>query len=256
MEENTYPHGVETAMFHAMIPSEMIDFGFVEVKMPLLFAQKGDDFERWYNEEKHVLLRDFEHEYSGNLMSKGNYYAKLIYDKFTSAWVKEEYYKDLIDFWESQNEKDIQSKMKALRDKNYRQADYLQEEIKKNKSIILKAKAALYFINQTKAFVKSDFGIPDIIPPVSTSTELKEPTKNPKTNQAQKNYVAYTNKYIDFCKCVRPNYNRESAIRATLKEFNISERTLARALDSNRATLLKFGHKEKNFKIYSRVKWS
>lgn len=89
---------------------------------------------------------------------------------------------------------------------------------------------------------------------VHTSTESNKP--NAKTIQAQKNYVVYTNKYIDFCKCVRPNYSRERAIQATLKEFGISEKTLGRAFDANKETLIKFGHQENKFKKYPRVKWS
>lgn len=88
------------------------------------------------------------------------------------------------------------------------------------------------------------------------SAGAKEPTKKEKTIQKEKNYFSYTNKYVELRKSVNPKYNRERAIAATLKEFGISERTLGRAFDANRETLIKFGHEEKNFKSYSRVKWS
>lgn len=91
-------------------------------------------------------------------------------------------------------------------------------------------------------------------PPVATSTEAKEP--NPKTVKKEKDYFTYTNKYVDLCRSVKPIYNRERAIEAVLREYGISERTLSRALDANSETLLKFGHEEKNFKKFSRVKWS
>ncbi|MEI7581192.1 hypothetical protein [Runella sp.] len=259
MKKTKYAHDAKTTIYHAMIPSEPETLGNYALEFPQLFIELdelGDDFERWYNEEKHVLLKDFQHEYRENLMSKGNYYAKLIYDEFTTAWVKEQYYKDLIVFFEEDEKKHFELQVNEANSKNYQQARYHLEKRKENNKLILKAKAALYFINQTKAFVKPDFGIPDIIPPVSTSTELIELTKNAKTIQAEKNHFAYTNRYVELRKSVKPNYNRERAIEVVLKEFGISEKTLCRAFDANRETLLKFGHIEKNFNVFRGVKWS
>lgn len=89
-----------------------------------------------------------------------------------------------------------------------------------------------------------------------TSTGAKVPNKNPKTIQKEKNYFAYTSEYVELRKSVKPNYNRERAIEAVLKKFDISEKTLGRAFDANRETLIKFGHIEKRFKAFSLVKWS
>ena len=193
--ETKYQHDAKTTIYHAMMPSEpeaSVTYTFVTeeggsraVTMPRLFIELGNDFERWFEEEKHVLLRDFHQEYRQKLESKGNYYAKLIYDEFTTAWVNEQYYKDLLEIWEDWNKKYLEKQLEESKAKNYQQANYYQEKIKENRHLILKAKAALYFINQTKAFVKPDFGIPDIvqpivqmlIPPVATSTPPLEPVR-------------------------------------------------------------------------------
>jgi hypothetical protein len=200
MKKTKYAHDAKTTIYHAMIPSEPETLGNYALEFPQLFIELdelGDDFERWYNEEKHVLLKDFQHEYRENLMSKGNYYAKLIYDEFTTAWVKEQYYKDLIVFFEEDEKKHFELQVNEANSKNYQQARYHLEKRKENNKLILKAKAALYFINQTKAFVKPDFGIPDIIPSIAktprlaTSAEAKEP--NNKQKKALDSLVKHLN---------------------------------------------------------------
>lgn len=215
MIKTEYTQDEKTTIFHAMLPSEpepSVTYvfqteggGSMRVMMPKLFIELGDDFERWFEEERHILLRDFQYEYRRNIENRGNYYAKLVYDEFTTAWIKEEYYKDLIGFWESRNTKDLQSKTEALRGKNYEQANYLQKEINKDKNLIFKAKAALYFISQTKAFVKPDFGIPDIVPPVilhisppvDALTEVDSASKKKKrvNSEAQERYKNVIEKY-------------------------------------------------------------
>lgn len=181
-----YTQDTKTVIFHAMLPSEpepSVTYAFVTeeggsmvLKFPQLFIELGDDFERWYKEERHVLLRDFYNDYRQNLEHKGNYYAKLIYDEFTIAWEKEQYYKKLIEIWEDWNTKHLEKQEDQLDAKNYQQANYYQEKINENRLLMLKAKAALYFIVQTKAFVKPDFGIPDIIPPTLSKASPPAPT--------------------------------------------------------------------------------
>lgn len=242
--ETKYRHDAKTTIYHAMIPSEpepLVTYTFVTedggsraVTMPRLFIELGNDFERWFNEEKHVLLRDFQYEYRQKLESKGNYYAKLIYDEFTTAWVNEQYYKDLVEIWEDWNKKHLEKQLEESKAKNYQQANYIQEKIKENRHLILKAKAALYFINQTKAFVKPDFGIPDIVqpivqmltPPMATSTDTNEGKKGGRTRDLYnakikakflsmviddgivKNSTYRNNdeKFADYAKVLRDNY--------------------------------------------------
>lgn len=121
-----------------------------------------------------------------------------------------------------------------------------------------------FLITQKKRLDKGeDITKPATPPPASTEAALVPPPiedkpqkRSAKTIQAQKNYVEYTNMYIKLCKSVNPCYSRERAIRKTIDEYAISERTLGRAFDDNSETLQKYGHKKETFKVFSRVKWS
>lgn len=235
MAKTKYTHNAETTIFHAMIPTEpepSVTYAFVAedgqnqaVTMPKLFIDLADDFERWYKEERHVLLRDFHHEYMEELKNRGNYYAKLVYDNFLRAWSNEPYYKRLVEIWEQRNEGHVEKMEKAIDDKNYQQANYHQEKISENKHLILKAKAALYFINQTKAFVKSDFGIPDIVPPTilntpaPTSTDGKQEKKAGRTKDPdiQKRNLDIFNDYRKYVEADK--LNKADALDRVYKSY-------------------------------------
>lgn len=209
MEENTYPYGSETAIFHAIVPTEMLDIGFAEVKMPLLFVQKDTDFKQWYEKKKHTLVVAFENEYHNEKKNRSNCYTQSVYDRFVAAWSHENYYQDLIELFRDEAKKTLSEKKEIRKKINLELlakwvedggllTEEQQEAWDKNVSLCkrindalsveLYCKAAIYFINETKAFVKPDFGIPDIVPPIvktsslATTTKPKEP-KKPKGKQ-------------------------------------------------------------------------
>ncbi len=89
-------------------------------------------------------------------------------------------------------------------------------------------------------------------PAVEVKGQVK---KHAKTVKKEQDYYRYTQYYLDLRKSVNPPYNRESAIKKTLKEMSISEDTLGRALNENHQILVKFGHKKNYFTKYSRIKY-
>jgi hypothetical protein len=79
--------------------------------------------------------------------------------------------------------------------------------------------------------------------------------KHGKTIKKEQDYCHYTDFYIKLRKSVSPVYNREAAIIKTLKDMDISEDTLGRALNANDEILIKFGQIKGNHKKYPRIKY-
>lgn len=269
------------ALLECIEPDSTIWFwnGSKPEKMPYAFRKMNDNFSNWFDDQdqREEITRRFKGELSAGLVTD------VYLNKIRQSWSLESYYQDLIDWYTEQHRKVWKNSL-AKQAEISKAYPFLQEWIKEGRTLeeeprnawetylywaneaneasaalkVLKSycEAALWFIKSSKNIVENWESVKITTPPVDASTGVKEPTKNAKTIQAQKNYFDYTNRYIELRKSVKPNYNRERAIEMVLKEFAISEKTLSRAFCANSETLLKFGHEEKIFKKFSRVKWS
>lgn len=138
--------------------------GNVYVKMPRLFVDLGNDFERWFREENKDLLDRFYKEFR-IILKKGGREYDIVVNDFTDAWSHEEYYKFLIGCWQI-HEENYQKESEEANESKYwdgidwGKVDWCQKKLEETRILIFKAKAALYFIHKTKSIIKPHIGIP------------------------------------------------------------------------------------------------
>lgn len=155
--------------------------GDIYVKMPRLFVDLGDDFERWFREESKDLANRFYNEFRV-IFIKGGTECNRVVSLFAEAWSYEGYYKFLLGCWQIHEENYEKRNEEANDLEDWGKLGWCQKKLEETRILIFKAKAALYFIYKTKSIITPHIGILGTVQPItqgvsSSATETDQKRK-------------------------------------------------------------------------------